>query len=115
MTAAIEDWAITDAANARLFRVLGDSTRLAILRLLLTRPHTVGEVVAALEVPQSRVSNHLACLRWCRFVTADRRGRQVIYSINDTRLRKLLDLAGSVASDNREHLASCGRIGPEWS
>jgi ArsR family transcriptional regulator, cadmium/lead-responsive transcriptional repressor len=113
--AAIADAAITDAANARLFRVLGDATRLAIVRLLLTGPQTVGEVVAALGVPQSRVSNHLACLRWCQFVTTERRGRQVIYSIKDLRLRKLLDLAGRLSSENRDHLATCGRIGPDWT
>jgi len=31
----------------------------------------VAELVAALGAPRSRVSNHLACLRWCRLVEAE--------------------------------------------
>jgi DNA-binding transcriptional ArsR family regulator len=103
-----------DAASARFFRVLGDPTRLAILHHLLIRPHGVSELIAKLGMPQSRVSNHLACLRWCRFVTADRAGRQVIYSVADPRLLQLLGLAREIASDNHEHLAACQRIGPDW-
>jgi ArsR family transcriptional regulator, cadmium/lead-responsive transcriptional repressor len=110
-----EEWEATaNAANARFFRVLGDPTRLAILQHLLDKPHSVSELIAKLGIAQSRVSNHLACLRWCRFVTADRVGRRVIYSAGDPRLRKLLDVAGEIASDNQDHLASCHRIGPDW-
>lgn len=63
------------AAGARFFRVLGDPTRLRILELLLAGPRTVAELTAAAGVRRARVSNHLACLRWCGFATADRRGR----------------------------------------
>ena len=102
------------AAHARFFRALGDSTRLAILEHLLVRPHNVSELIRELGVSQSKVSNHLACLRWCRFVTAERDGRQVIYTVSDPRLRGLLDLATELACESGEHLASCRRIGPDW-
>lgn len=101
-------------ATARLFRVLSDPTRLAILELLLERPRTVSELVAALNCPQSRVSNHLACLRWCEFVDTERRGRQVIYRIRENRVRALIEVARAMASEHCEHLASCTRIGPAW-
>jgi DNA-binding transcriptional ArsR family regulator len=91
-----------DLANARFFRALGDPTRLAIVRYLLTRPHSVAELIVKLEAPQSRVSNHLACLRWCGFVAAQRNGREVVYSINDQRLRRLLRLATDMVDDNDE-------------
>jgi ArsR family transcriptional regulator, cadmium/lead-responsive transcriptional repressor len=103
-----------EAANARFFRVLGDPTRLAILHYLLIAPHSVSELTSNLGITQSRVSNHLACLRWCRFVTAERVGRQVIYSVADKRLQQLIDDASVIAGENGEHLASCHRIGPEW-
>src|SRR5262245_41665426 len=49
----------------RLFKVLADPTRLALLRRLSESDATVTELVSDLgEPPQSRVSNHLACLRW---------------------------------------------------
>lgn len=102
-------------ASARFFRVLGDPTRLAILELLLDDPHTVSELVEAVGASQSRVSNHLACLRWCGFVEDERHGRQVTYRIADPRVSDVLAAASELAAAHCEHLASCGRIGPEWA
>lgn len=101
-------------ALSRYFRVLGDPTRLRIVEALLERERTVSELVDLLGVPQSRVSNHLACLRWCRFVDPERRGRTVVYRISDERVAGILGLAASLAEPNCDHLASCKRIGPEW-
>ncbi len=94
--------------------MLGDPTRLAILELLLERPRTVSELVDVIGASQSRISNHLACLRWCRFVVDERAGRQVIYRIADPGLRRLLADAEVLAAKNCDHLASCRRIGPDW-
>ena len=106
---------ITDPeALSRYFRVLGDPTRLRIVEALVGRERTVSELVELLGAPQSRISNHLACLRWCRFVEWGRRGRSIVYRISDERVVGLLDLAGSLAEPNCDHLASCQRIGPEW-
>ena len=102
------------AASARFFRVLGDPTRLAVLGLLLEGPRTVSELVDALGVRQSKVSNHLACLRWCRFVETERAGRQVTYRVADRRVRRVLEHGRQLAEDHCEHLASCRRIGPDW-
>src|SRR5579859_3452434 len=93
-----------EVADARFFRVLGDTTRLAIIRLLLVRPHNVSELMEKLGAPQSRISNHLACLRWCGFVTTERNGRQIIYSIADARLRRMLTLATEMISDSPGNL-----------
>jgi DNA-binding transcriptional ArsR family regulator len=102
-------------ALARYFRVLGDPTRLRIVEALLAGERTVSELVSITGAPQSRVSNHLACLKWCRVAESERRGRQVVYSIADRRVAKVMDLARVVAGENCEHLASCRRIGPEWT
>jgi DNA-binding transcriptional ArsR family regulator len=101
-------------ALSRYFRVLGDPTRLRIVEALVERERTVSELVELLGAPQSRISNHLACLRWCRFVESERRGRTVVYRISDERVVSLLELASSLAEPNCDHLASCQRIGPEW-
>jgi DNA-binding transcriptional ArsR family regulator len=106
--------AVVAGALARYFRVLGDATRLRILEALLERERSVAELVVLLDVPQSRVSNHLACLRWCRFVVSERSGRSVVYRIADPRVADLIVLARSLAEPNRDHLASCRRIGPDW-
>ncbi len=101
-------------ALAPLFRVLGDPTRLRILGALLEGERTVSELVEITGAPQSRVSNHLACLRWCRMVEGRREGRAVRYRICDPRLARLLLDAEGVAAANAEYLATCTRIGPEW-
>jgi DNA-binding transcriptional ArsR family regulator len=101
-------------AVSRYFRVLGDPTRLRIVEALLERERTVSDLVDLLGAPQSRVSNHLACLRWCRLVESERRGRTVVYRVADGRISRLLGLAASLSEPNSEHLASCKRIGPDW-
>jgi ArsR family transcriptional regulator len=50
---------------AKYFRVLGDRTRLGIVELLCDGERSVGELARLLDEPQPKVSNHLACLRWC--------------------------------------------------
>lgn len=105
----------TDAAASRLFKVLGDPTRLALLRRLAAGPSTVSKLLVALgDPPRSRVSNHLACLAYCGLVTTERAGRNVTYALADSRVLGLAELAAQVAAPNAEHLASCTRIGPAW-
>ena len=101
-------------ALARYFRVLGDPTRLRIVEALLDRERTVSELVALVGAPQSRVSNHLACLKWCRVARAERRGRYVVYRIADPRIARLVEVGRALAAEHRDHLASCRRIGPDW-
>jgi DNA-binding transcriptional ArsR family regulator len=101
-------------ALARYFRGLGDPTRITILLALLEQERSVSELVGITGAPQSRVSNHLACLKWCRFVEAERQGRRVVYRVSDARLRRLLEQARSLADEHCDYLASCRRIGPDW-
>ncbi len=97
---------------AKYFRGLGDVTRVRILGLLEERGEmSVSELVAAVDQAQSKVSNHLACLRWCGFVDAQRDGRVVRYRLADRRVAQLLELGCALLTDNAEHVAACGRIG----
>ncbi len=96
---------------AKYFRGLGDRTRLRILELLRDEGElSVGELVERLGEPQPKVSNHLACLRWCGFIAARREHRTVYNRIADKRVLKMLDLALALLADNAEHVAACCRI-----
>lgn len=96
---------------AKYFRGLGDPIRLRILELLRTEGElTVGELVGRLGLSQPKVSNHLACLRWCGFLEARRQGRSVYNRIADPRVEAMLELAGSLLADNAEHVAACCQI-----
>ncbi len=95
---------------AKYFRALGDPTRLRIVGLLEEKELSVGEIVERLELPQPKVSNHLACLRWCGFVVGEREHRTVHYRLVDGRVTAAVDLARSLLSDNAEHVRACGTI-----
>ncbi len=96
---------------AKYFRGLGDPTRLRILELLRDEGElSVGELVERLDQPQPKVSNHLACLRWCGFVDARREQRTIHYRIAHERVVRMLELARSLLEDNEEHVAACCRI-----
>jgi ArsR family transcriptional regulator, cadmium/lead-responsive transcriptional repressor len=96
---------------AKYFRGLGDATRVRILELLQELGElTVGELVERLGQSQPKVSNHLACLRWCGFVETRREHPSVYYRIADARVAQLLALGRALLEDNAEHVAACRRI-----
>ena len=71
---------------AAWFKALADGTRVQIVSLLARagRPLTVKEIVAAVPVGQSTVSEHLRQLAVVRFVLAEDRGTSRLYRINRT-------------------------------
>jgi DNA-binding transcriptional ArsR family regulator len=96
---------------AKYFRALGDPTRLGILELLQAEGElSAGELTSRLGQPQPKVSNHLACLRWCGFVTSRREHRVVHYRLADQRVAQVLELGHGLLADNAEHVAACCRI-----
>lgn len=74
---------------ASWFKALADATRIQIVSLLARaqRPMTVGEIVDAVNVGQSTVSNHLKILAEVRFVLVDRQGTASWYRINEACVR----------------------------
>jgi ArsR family transcriptional regulator len=65
-----------------LFKALSDETRLRILALLLNETELcVCDLIAALKLPQSTVSRHLAYLRKAELVNDRRCGLWMYYSI----------------------------------
>ena len=96
---------------AKYFRGLGDPTRVRILELLRGEGElSVGELVERLGLAQPKVSNHLACLRWCGFIASRREHRVVFNFIADERVEQMLDLAHALLEDNEEHVAACCQI-----
>ena len=94
--------------------VLGDPTRLAILRMLEREDElAAGEIVERLGLPQATVSTHLGCLRWCGYVATRREGRNVYYRLADDRVRALLRIAQDLMADHARELLSCQVLGAE--
>jgi DNA-binding transcriptional ArsR family regulator len=95
---------------AKYFRVLGDRTRLRVLELVAARERSVGELAELLGAPQPKVSNHLACLRWCGFVDTRREHRTVHYRLADERVAAVIELGRQLLHNNAEHVAACRRV-----
>jgi ArsR family transcriptional regulator, cadmium/lead-responsive transcriptional repressor len=99
------------AVTARFFKGLSDPTRLRIIDLLIANGSmNVTEIVEQLGQPQGRVSSHLACLRWCGFVLAERSGRYVEYRVVDESVGQLVAIAHELITTNAEHIMSCTRL-----
>ena len=83
---------------AAWFRALADGTRVKIVSLLARhgRPMKVAEIVAAVQVGQSTVSQHLKVLAAVRFVLAERRGTARYYRINTACVDRFPTAAGLV-------------------
>lgn len=92
---------------AKFFRALGDPTRLRLVQAVLDEEKNVSELVEITGSPQGRVSSHLACLRWCGYVTTRQEGRSVYYRVTDPRVRKLVDLASRLVRDNTDRIRAC--------
>lgn len=70
-----------------ILRTLADDTRLRIVRLLMDGDATVSELAARLDLPQPRVSTHLAILRESGLVSTEQSGRQRAYRVDPDKLR----------------------------
>ena len=77
---------------ADVFKVLGDPTRLRILRVLMTQEVCVRDIADELGMGQSAVSHQLRILRDARLVQFRRDGKTVYYSLADAHVFTLLDV-----------------------
>lgn len=74
------DVSMSQSRLTKTIKVLADPVRLRILHLLRQKEITVSELLAVLNLGQSRVSGHLAKLAEESLVTTRREGRFVVYS-----------------------------------
>ncbi|MDA0352749.1 MAG: metalloregulator ArsR/SmtB family transcription factor [Chloroflexi bacterium] len=78
---------------AQRFRVLGDASRLAIVRLLVARNElSVGEVVEGVGMSQANVSKHLRLLLDAGIVSRRREGTSAYYAVIDDSIERLCAL-----------------------
>lgn len=102
------------AIAAEVLRLLGNSTRLRIVRLLADGESSVGEIAERLAVPLPTASQHLAKLRAADVVRDRRVGTTVFYSMSDNHVTELVQqavwYAGHMVTDE-EHRRTAARRG----
>ena len=85
--------------DAATLTALAEPSRLRIVELLATRPHTVGEVAAALGMRQPQVTKHLQTLSRAGLVTVHPLGQRRVCALERARLRELRDWLDGLAQD----------------
>jgi DNA-binding transcriptional ArsR family regulator len=96
---------------SKLFRALGDSTRLDLLKFLIEHGEATGsECVQRAGLSQGRVSAHLSCLVSCGLVSTERHGRYVYYRVADERVSQLVNVGTSVSTDHARSIAACFQV-----
>jgi DNA-binding transcriptional ArsR family regulator len=98
-------------AVARLFRVLAEPTRLAILQELRRDPRSVNELVESLGAKQANVSKQLGILFDAGLLDRERSGNCVVYSIREPAIFELCEIVcGKLKRDaERQYAAFAGK------
>ena len=74
-----------------IFQALADPTRLKIIYTLSKSPLCVCDIANVLEMSQSAISHQLRFLRDLKLVKNIRRGKLIIYSLDDEHVLKIFE------------------------
>ena len=69
-------------------KALADETRQKIMALCCCELVSVNEIVEKLDVAQPTVSHHLKILKTAGLVKSERRGKQILYTLDQEKLAK---------------------------
>ena len=87
------------AVKAELFRTLGHPARIRILELLSERDRPVYEMLAAIDIEPSNLSQQLAVLRRAGLVAQRREGADVVYALSAPAVAELLLVSRRLLGD----------------
>jgi DNA-binding transcriptional ArsR family regulator len=87
-----------DALKAEFFRSLAHPARIRILELLVAGDRSVTELLPAVALEASNLSQQLGVLRRAGIVSARRQGNSVTYSITSAHIAELLAVSRTVLS-----------------
>jgi ArsR family transcriptional regulator len=86
-------------AKAEFFRMLGHPVRIRVLELLQDGPKPVRDLLAAIEIEPSNLSQQLAVLRRSGIVTSTREGSTVVYALAGPDVAELLRAARRILTE----------------
>ncbi len=86
-------------AKAELFKTLGHPTRIRVLELLSHGERPVAEMLAAIGVEATNLSQQLALLRRGGLVTSRKEGSTVVYALASPPVAELLAVARRILSE----------------
>jgi ArsR family transcriptional regulator len=81
------------------FKVLGDPTRLEIVKMLVGKELCVCDILDAFPVSQPTISHHLKVLKYAGIVEDSRDGRWIYYRLNAAVLAEMMRVVGELNKD----------------
>lgn len=85
------------------FKALADPTRRRILELLCDGDLTAGELAEHFDISKPSLSHHLATLKSAGLVSDERRGQNIVYSLNTTVMQDLIGWFLGFSQNTEEH------------
>ncbi len=82
--------------KADFFKTLAHPARIRILELLSGGERSVGELIPEVGLEASHLSQQLGILRRANVVQSRKEGSSVLYSVTDTRILELLEVAKAI-------------------
>ncbi|HUZ09038.1 MAG TPA: metalloregulator ArsR/SmtB family transcription factor [Acidimicrobiales bacterium] len=89
--------------KAEFFKTLGHPARIRVLEVLRDGERSVGELVPAVGIEASHLSQQLAVLRRANLVQTRREGTSVLYSVGDPMIFELLDVARQILTSSLDN------------
>lgn len=86
-----------------LFRAIADPTRRQILKLLQTGSLTAGQLADAFPMTRGSMSHHFNALKSADLVRTERRGQQIVYSLNTSVVEDAAALLADLFSIDRSN------------
>lgn len=85
------------------FKALADPTRRRSLELLRDGDLTAGELAEHFDISKPSLSHHLATLKSAGLVSDERRGQNIVYSLNTTVMQDLIGWFLGFSQSSEEH------------
>ena len=84
--------------SINIFKALGDKTRLSIVYSIMNEEKSVNAIVNELKMTQSAISHQLQVLKFNGIIKAERRGKEVYYSLDDDHVKFIVQTVENHAS-----------------
>ncbi len=86
--------------KAEFFKTLGHPARIRVLEVLREGECSVGELIPAVGIEPSHLSQQLGILRRANILQARKEGAAVRYSVTDPRIFDLLEVARAILTNS---------------
>jgi ArsR family transcriptional regulator len=84
------------------FKALSDPSRRKILHLLKSKDLTAGEIADHFDMAKPSISHHLNILKQAYLVDSEKKGQQIIYSLNTSVFEEVVGWFLNILDKNSE-------------